>query len=749
VKKSHSFGRIALLSALLGTTALVPDPAFAQVTGNILEEILISASPLDAQNIGGSVQVITPADIDRFSYSDVNRVLRQAPGIYIQEEEGFGLRPNIGLRGSGSDRSSRIALMEDGVLISPAPYAAPAAYYFPTMSRIAGVEISKGPAAIKYGPLTTGGAINLFSTAIPQEFGIRVSAEAGSYESRRIHGAAGGFRSSTGGINIGGLIEGVFEETSGFKELDGGGDAGYGIEDVVAKLALRTATSGGVQHAVELKMQHSHQNSDETYLGLSLADFQANPYRRYRGSQIDNIDVNHWLYQGTYRVDLRDGLALTTTAYRTDTTRAWYKLNDVRNGGTTFVALNAVLDEPAAFPVAYANLIGASGFVSANDALRVRNNNREYYTQGVQSVLSIDFATGGAMHEIEVSGRYHEDAEDRYQDDDRYRMDNGTMIMTTDGAPGSQDNRVGSAKAWSFFLRDQIGFGAFTFVPGVRYETIELTQENFGTTDPERTGASLSVSERSVDIWLPGVSGTWNVSPGWTLLAGVHRGFSNPAPGSTVDFETSTNWEAGFRYAEGALYLESIGFFSDYDNLIGTCTASTGGGCTIGAQFAGGAVNILGLETMVQWDAGAMLGTSLQVPISLVHTWTDAEFQTSFASAFAPWGTVTAGDKLPHLPEHQWTLGIGVGDGTNRIDLLANYVSETRETAGSGAIAANDRIDSRVIFDIAGKFELTDGLFLKGRVENLFDDVYNVSFSPAGARPGKPQTFWIGMEVNI
>lgn len=715
----------------------------------LIERIVVTASYLDAWDTPGSVQYIAPEDLDRFDYGDIHRVLRLAPGVYLQEEEGYGLRPNIGLRGSGTDRSSRIALMEDGILVAPAPYAAPSAYYFPSTPRIHAVEVSKGPAAIKYGPLTTGGAINLFSTPIPGTPGGFLSAQAGSFSSYRVHAYAGGFTSIEGGWEIGGLAEGLWDETGGFKELDGGGDTGYRIADGVLKLALRTPSDVELPQALEFKLQRSNQDSDETYLGLTLADFAADPYRRYRASRLDHLDVDHRLYQLTHRVDLSGNIDVTTTAYYTETDRAWYKLNDVRNGGTSYVALNAVLADPAAYPTAYANLAGAAGYVGANDALRVRNNNRTYYAQGIQSVLALDFATGGIAHGLEFSARYHEDEEDRFQNDDRYRMDNGRLVLTTAGAPGTQDNRIGSASAWAFYLRDEMEIGNVTVTPGLRHERIELTQKNYGTGDPARTGANLTVRGQALEVWLPGIAAMWDVDGDWSLFAGVHRGFSNPAPGSTADAETSTNWEAGARFAQGGLSAEAIAFFSDYDNLVGTCTASTGGGCTIGDQFDGGAVHVYGLEAVARWDLGAAIGLGVALPLHAVYTITGTSFRSSFTSAYGPWGTVAKGDELPYLPRHQWTFGAGVAGEGWRADVLINHAGEARETAGSGPVPASERIDARTLVDVAGAVDLADGLRLKGSVENLFDEVYNAGFSPAGARPGKPRAFWIGIESTF
>ena len=249
------------------------------------EEVVVAGTPLS--KTAGSAQVIRRDQLERFEYDDLGAILQQVPGVYVRGEDGIGLRPNIGIRGANPDRSKKLTLMEDGILFGPAPYSAPAAYFFPLMTRMTQVRVIKGPGAIAFGPQTVGGAVDLISRSIPSRTSGGVDVAGGMYGYGKAHAH---FGAST--EQFGFLVEGVRLQNTGFTNLPSGADTGSTRNDWMVKGSYVLDPNARVLNRFEVKLSYTDEVSNETYLGLTDADFRVDPYRRYPASALDQMK-NH------------------------------------------------------------------------------------------------------------------------------------------------------------------------------------------------------------------------------------------------------------------------------------------------------------------------------------------------------------------------------------------------------------------------------------------------------------------------
>ncbi len=716
-----------------------PDPAPAAGSAapppRVFERLLVTGGPGGVDRIPGSADYLGARELRVREHSDVHRILRQVPGVNLQEEEGFGLRPNIGMRGSGVERSQKITLLEDGVLIAPAPYSAPAAYYFPTAGRMEAVEVRKGSSAVRQGPFTNGGVLNLVSSSIPPSFGGRVSAAAGGDDTVRLHARVGDARSRAGWS-----LETYQLASDGFKRLDGGGSTGVELGDYVGKLRLASRPGAPTYQALELKLGRTDQSGRETYLGLTAADFERTPYRRYAGSQRDRIDADHRQIQLRYFLQPRRRFDLTATVYRNDFFRNWHKLQSVGGAG-----IAEVLAAPGRFARELALLRGEAD--DFGGALTTRNNRRDYYSQGFEAIAGYALDTGAVRQRFELGLRLHRDGEDRFQDEARWHMAGGRMVLAATGAPGSQSNRISEARATALYLTDEISVGRWTVSAGARLESIDFERRDFGGADPGREGAALELDANRVEVLVPGIGASFAASDAWVVFAGVHRGFAPPGPGRSREAraEESVNWEAGFRHRGRGLAAQVVGFLSDYDNLLGRDTLSSGGEGS-GEAFNGGSVDVRGLEAEVDLDPGRRRGWKRELPLKLAYTWTAARFRSSFETEFADWApSVEAGDELPYLPEHQLLASAGVVG--RRLGLFADltWASPMRTTAGRGPLPAEESTGEVLTADLSLRVRLGAGLELTAQVLNVTDATVLVARRPAGLRPGLPRSALVGL----
>ncbi|MBL6826394.1 MAG: TonB-dependent receptor [Candidatus Marinimicrobia bacterium] len=671
--------------------------------------------------------VVSKSELDQFRYTDIHRIVSRIPGVYISEEDGLGLRPNIGVRGTGSLRMEKLNVMEDGVLIAPAPYASPAAYYSPTAGRMESIEVRKGSTQIKHGPFTTGGSLNYLSTSIPTSKLNSVSLDIGSFGKTLMQVRSG---DSMGKFAY--LIELYSDKMDGFKELDGGGDTGYTKTDFMTKLRYSFSES----HALEFKYSITDELSDETYLGLTDADYSDNPLRRYRATALDEMDADHSQVMLSYAAKLNDSMSLAIVGYSNDFARNWYKLNKV-NG----MSLSSITKPTADGWNEFYMLMNAQN--SADDAYRIKANNREYYSSGIQAVLNVN----AGAHDIQAGLRIHSDEMDRFQWEDRYSMQNGKLVMTTQATKGSDSNRIDSAEATALFVEDRFTTGDMTVTAGARYEEITVMRDDWGKTDPDRS-ETPSQRKHTMDVIVPGIGVEYAINEFQTVSVGVHKGFAPPGPGTSgvtdkaVDPETSMNTEIGFKSNQGLNSLEFTLFMNSYDNLLGADTAASGGGSD--ELFNGGAVDISGFELYLRRilvDNGR-----IQMPLELSWTSTKSEFQESFDGF---WGEVSKGDELPYLPDTMIALNLGLNVDKFSANISMKKTSEMRTVAGSGRIAESNATDELTIIDLGLRYALQDNIRLSVGINNFMDDDGIAARRPYGARPTMPRSFSLGVDYTF
>ena len=710
-----------------------------------LQEIVVSSqqilgSKFKARNRTGSAYYISPEEIRRLGYTDINRMLKAVPGVNMYEEDGFGLRPNISLRGTKAERSERISIMEDGVLAAPAPYSAPAAYYFPNVARMEAIEVLKGSSQVQYGPFTTGGAINLVSTPIPNSFSGKANISYGSKNTFKSHTSVG-----SSWKHFGYMVEYLRYQSDGFKKYEDHAAKGFKRNDIIAKIRVKTDHVKGVNHALELKFGYADENSDETYVGLSADDFKKTPFLRYAGSQMDKLKTDHRQWVATYLLTFSNKLKITTNAYYNYFHRNWYKLNDVRAGITSKEkrSIADVLVDPETNIRYFDILTGKTD--REEEALLVRANNRTYRSRGIQTRAEYRFNLNEFFFDLEFGLRYHADEEDRFQWDDSYSMKNKKMVLFMEGIHGTNANRVTSANALAGYLLAKLRYDAWTVTAGLRYEDVDLLKKDYTKEDLARSGKVRIETPNHARVLIPGVGLHYQLMPAASVFFGIHKGFAPPSAELYQKPESSVNMELGTRVAIGNFRAELIGFYNNYSNMLGSDLAASGGAGTL-EQFNVGEARVKGAEFLVQYQP-LPKNCNVRLPLQVSYTYTDTEIRNSFESH--SWGNVVRGDEIPYIFKHALNMQLGIECKWFYANIGACYNSDMRTSPGQGTIAEREKVPANLIFDASLNVFVNKYLTVRLNAINLTNRVYLTSRHPAGLRAGHPFGIYAGANVQF
>jgi len=588
------------------------------------EATVVGSSSRALGRLPGSTSVVTERELARTQPINANEVLRRVPGVYVRDEEGAGLRPNIGVRGLDPTRSRRVLVLEDGMPVSLAPYSEPEMYYHPPIERMERVEVIRGAGSILYGPQTIGGVINYVTPSVPSQ--LRWS----------LRGTVGDRGLFIGHATVGNRVGDVGYTVSVLRRQGAGvRGMGFAATDVFGKLLARF----GPRHEVLVRLGVYDETSQSTYLGLTEPMFAHDPTQN--PASHDGFNVRRYsagvvhTWRPSPRVELR------TMAYGYTTGRDWSR---------------QIYDREPAPGVTYERVAGDVN--TPRGAVYLRNqmgtNARSYHVAGVESRLRARFATGPLRHELDAGVRV-------LAEDMLLRRLIGETATDRTGTVFEEDVRTGVALAG--YVQDRIGIvRRLEFIPGLRVESYwfrrEIRREAGMAVNREGTGSNAAL--------IPGATLRW-AGDALTVFGGVHLGYSPPriaaaitpmGTDSQLAAEHSINGELGARVDLGpALRAEATAFWTEFENEIVTVGGSE-------SEFAnGGTTRHRGVEAAATFDLGRALRWGTSVYLGGRYTFVDARLVREASAMDASLNGNFVPYAVPHTVmatggfETQWGLG--------------------------------------------------------------------------------------------
>lgn len=679
------------------------------------------------QNLPGSANVLTQEELFQSHVFNVNEALRKVPGVNVRDEEGFGMRPNIGIRGMNPTRSTKVLLLEDGIPLSYAPYGDNASYYHPPIERFSSIEILKGPSQILYGPQTISGTINYLTPRPPSKPAGSLSFTGGSRDFYDAHFNYGGMVGK-----LGGLLDITHKESQGARD-----NTHSDINDFNIK-GLYNIDS---HNALTLRGNYFEEDSLVSYTGITDAEYR-NFGSRYNPFDNDTMQTRRWGASATHELRFTDDLILTTNAYWTHFSRDWW-----RQASTT-------TDNQCGNAFTNARLAGNTVNPDACDSTQGRL--RDYYSYGVEPRLHINHKTFGIENETDVGFRAHFEEQFRTQE-------NRTPLTITKASAISERNER-ETDAYSGYLQNRFILGDWSLTPGVRLEHIDFRRANL---------ANNKSGEMSQTAVLPAFGITHSPNDSITTFFGFHGGFAPPRVedaisnnGNMVDVgaERSWNYELGVRTKPytGAK-LDGALFHADFENQ--NAVGSIAGGST---PIASGKTLYQGIELLARQDFGDLFNIDHNVYLQAAYTWVaNAEMTSAFrclsvdgavpgscAGGFVP--STTIGNRLPYSPEHTITATLGYSHSSGLdVHLETVFVGEQfSDFANTEQAAANGngqfgKIDDYVVLNFSSTYHvkpINTDVFVS--LKNMLDEDYVVDRT-RGILPGAPRLVQAGFKVNF
>jgi hemoglobin/transferrin/lactoferrin receptor protein len=699
-KSTHSFLLGGAAWAALAGVAAAQDAI--QLAEMNTEVITVTATRQERRidEVPATVTVKTAEEIEDELAADIKDLVRFEPGVSVRTAPSrfTAAGANTGRDGSagfnirGLD-GNRVLILVDGVRV-------PDAFTFGGQSvgrgdyvdldLLKSVEILRGPASSLYGSDGLAGAVS-FTTRDPDDF--LSNGQAVAWRARVAYGSAD--ESWTGGL------VGAF-----------GGENWSAMIAHTQRDAHETETQGE-NSALDVRRTTPNPQDIETASWLGKIVFRPNAAHRFRftAEQFDR-DVTTEVYSARAVLPTTSPTATLDLDAVDTIERSRYAL-DYRFVGDGVIdrALGSIY-----FQDSKNYEFAAEDRNTAADRLRINTFDNAIWGAALQA--ESDATMFGVEHNLVYGVDYSLTQQEGVRD--------GTIppvgeIFPTKAFPNTDYTLAG------VYLQDEIRFldGAWTLLPGVRYDHYEISPE---AADPTYTRPVAEQSDGRASLKLGTVY--W-ATPTFGGFASASQGYKTPSPSqvnngffNAVAFyqtisnpdlkpETSVSFETGLRMrdvtaAGGTWSGQIVAFYSQYEDFIEQVfIGGTFGSPTNPATYQYvnlSEVEIKGVELSAQGEWANGFG------VRLAASWTEGEQTTEGAAS-----------NLQSVDPWKVVAGLSYMDQAGRFggQLVLTHVGERDDVPAGGFVP-----EAFTIIDLTTKLNLTPSLALRAGVFNLTDETY-------------------------
>ena len=208
------------IARALACAALLVLPRIAQAQS---ENIIVTATRLPDEEAGSNVSVLDATEIAARNPGSVVDLLRDLPGVFVQQSGGRGSVASLFTRGA---KPNFTLVLLDGVKANNPTNTRGGSYDFSTLdlNDIDRIEFVRGPASAIYGSDAVGGVINIITRRGGDTLDAGLTADGGSFGYARVAGHVGGpIGGATGNLGLSYTDNGIPVDGSTLKStaLDG------------------------------------------------------------------------------------------------------------------------------------------------------------------------------------------------------------------------------------------------------------------------------------------------------------------------------------------------------------------------------------------------------------------------------------------------------------------------------------------------------------------------------------------------